>query len=72
VNAVATELLDLAAEADQGDRRSRLRAAAAAAGMLRGSRSRELPPARRRRIIESTRGLGPNADALIAAERNRP
>src|SRR5690242_3709733 len=72
VNAVATELLDLGAEADQGDRRSRLRAAAAAAGLLRASRSRELPSARRQRIIESTRGIGPSADALIAAERDRP
>jgi hypothetical protein len=74
VNALATELLDLAAEADRGDRRARLRATAAAAGMLHGARSesRELPPGRRRRIIESTRGLGPMADDLIAAERSRP
>jgi plasmid stability protein len=72
VNAVATELLDLTADADQGDRRSRLRATAAAAGVLRGARSADLPSVRRRHIIESTRGLGPIADALIAAERGRP
>jgi plasmid stability protein len=72
VNAVATELLDLTAEADQGDRRSRLRAAAAAAGFLRGVRSRDLPPGRRGQIVDSTRGLGPIADALIADERDRP
>ncbi len=72
VNALATELLDLGAEADQGDRRSRLRSKAAAAGVLRGVPAASLPAADRRKIIESTRGLGALADALIADERDRP
>ncbi len=72
VNALATELLDLGAEADQGDRRSRLRSKAAAAGVLRGVPSARLPAADRRRIIESTRGLGAVAEDLIAYERDRP
>jgi plasmid stability protein len=72
VNAVATELLDLTAELDQGDRQSRLRAAAAASGMLRSAQAGELSAARRRQIIESTRGLGTIADSLIADERSRP
>jgi plasmid stability protein len=72
VNAVATELLDVAAEADLGDRRTRLRAAAAAAGLLGGVRASGVSDERRRRIIDSTRGLGPIADALIDEERDRP
>jgi plasmid stability protein len=72
VNAVATEILDLTTDVDQGGRRARLRAAAAAAGMLRGNRVRELSQAKRRQVIGSTRGLGPIADALIATERDLP
>ena|SRR6266508_1111703 len=72
VNAVATEILDLAADADQGDRRSRLRARAAAAGILESSPAPAVPPELRQAIIESARGLGPIADALIDAERERP
>jgi len=72
VNALATELLDLGADADQGDRRSRLRAAAATAGSLRAVRAEDVSSDRRRQIIESTRGLGPVADRLIAAERELP
>ena len=72
VNAVATELLDLGANADIGDRRSRVRAAAAAAGLLAGGRAPAVSPARRKQIIESARGLGPIVDALIDAERDRP
>jgi len=71
VNAVATELLDLSADADRGDRRSRLRAAAAASGLLRGSPARRTSAARRRRITDSTLGLGPIADSLIDEERGR-
>lgn len=72
VNAVATEILDAAAEADRGDRRSQLRAAAAAAGTLQRSEARPISGARRRRIIASTRGLGPRVDELLARERERP
>ena len=72
VNAVATEILDAAAEADRGDRRAQLRAAAAANGTLRRLDARPVSGARRRRILESTRGLGPRADELLARERERP
>lgn len=71
VNAVATEMLDAAAESDQGDRRARLRAAAAAAGTLRPAQARRVSAARRRRIIDSTRGLGGQVDRLLAQERDR-
>ncbi len=71
VNAVATEMLDAAAESDQGDRRVRLRAAAAAAGTLRPAQARRVSAARRRRIIDSTRGLGGQVDRLLAQERDR-
>ncbi|UQX11488.1 FitA-like ribbon-helix-helix domain-containing protein [Candidatus Mycobacterium methanotrophicum] len=72
LNAVATEILDAAADADSGDRRSQVRAAAAAAGMLRTVNARPASSARRRRIIESTRGLGSQIDQLLARERERP
>ena len=66
VNAVATEILDATADADAGDRRAQLRAAAAAAGTLR------TVSARRQRITDSTSGLGPQVDRLLARERERP
>jgi plasmid stability protein len=72
VNAVATEILDAAADVDRGDRRARARAAAAAAGTLRSVNARPVGAARRRRIEESTRGLGPQVDRLLARERERP
>jgi plasmid stability protein len=71
VNAVATEILDAAAAGDQGDRRARLRAAAAAAGTLRSVDARSVSAARRRRIVGSTRGLGAQVDRLLAEERER-
>jgi plasmid stability protein len=71
LNAVATEILDAAADADSGDRRAQLRAAAAAAGTLRTTNVPPVSPARRRRITESTRGLGPQLDRLLAQERDR-
>jgi plasmid stability protein len=72
LNAVATEILDAAADADSGDRRAQLRAAATAAGTLRRVNARSVSADRRRRIIESTRGLGPQIDQLLAQERERP
>ena len=72
LNAVATEILDAAVDADSGDRRAQLRAAAAAAGTLRTMNVRQVSAARRRRITESTRGLGPQIDQLLAQERERP
>jgi hypothetical protein len=71
VNALATDLLDLAADVDQGDRRSRLRARAASMGALRRVQGSPVGSAARKRIIESTRGLGPVADSLLDAERDR-
>lgn len=71
LNAVATEILDAAADADSGDRRSRLRAAAAAAGILRQVAARPAGTDRRRAIIESTRGLGQQVDRLLDQERDR-
>jgi plasmid stability protein len=72
VNAVAMEILDSAADADIGDRRAQVRAAAAAAGTLRAVNAPSTSDARRRRIIESTRGFGPQIDRLLAHERERP
>jgi plasmid stability protein len=71
VNAVATEILDAAVDADEGDRRARLRATAAATGLLRSVPAKAVTPARRRRIIASTRGTGPILDHLLAEERDR-
>jgi plasmid stability protein len=71
INAVATEILDAAAESDEGDRRARLRAAAAAAGTLRSVQARRVGAERRRRIIASTRGLGQQVDRLVGQERER-
>jgi len=71
VNAVATEILDAAADADVGDRRARLRARAAGLGVVRELPAENVSSARRRRIIASTKGLGPLADRLLAEERDR-
>lgn len=70
VNAVATQILDAAADADEGDRQARVRASAAAAGVLRGTNARPVTPARRRRAISSTQGLGAMVDRLIDDERD--
>lgn len=72
LNAVATEILDAAAEVDLGDRGAQLRAAAAAAGTLRTVNARPVSAARRRRITESTHGLGHQVDRQLAQERERP
>lgn len=69
VNSVATEILDAAAGADTGDRRARLRASAAAAGAERSTNAQPVSAARRRRIVESTRGLGSRIDAALDDER---
>jgi plasmid stability protein len=73
MNAVATEILDAVPEGEWGDRRARLRAAAAAAGILDtapGSPTR-MSARQRRRIIDSTRGLGRQLDGLLSEERDR-
>jgi plasmid stability protein len=71
MNAVATEILDAVSEGEQADRRARLRAAAAAAGMLRATPPSRMSAARRSRIVGSTRGLGQHVDRLLADERER-
>src|SRR6266536_419578 len=71
VNAVATEILDAAVDADEGDRRARLRARAAARGVLRALPATSVSDARRRRILASTRGLGAQLDRLLDEERER-
>ncbi|HYA45834.1 MAG TPA: toxin-antitoxin system HicB family antitoxin [Acidimicrobiales bacterium] len=69
VNAVATQILDAAADADEGDRRARLRARAAAAGLLRATPAASVGQARRRRIVASTKRAGPVVDRFLAEER---
>ena len=71
VNALATEILDTATDGETLDRRARLRARAAALGMLHSTPAPPVSPERRRRILEATRGWGPLADDLIAYERDR-
>jgi len=68
---VANQILDAAVDADEGDRQARLRARAASVGRLRSGSDPAVTPARRRRIIASTRGIGPMADTLLAEERSR-
>lgn len=71
MNWVATVILDAAVDADKGDRRTRLRAKAGAAGLMRSAPAAGVSQARRRKIVETTRGLGPIGDRLIATERDR-
>jgi len=71
VNAVATEILDAAADADRGDRRARLRARARTLGILDANQAKAVSPTRRQRIIASTGGTGQVLDRLLADERNR-
>ena len=71
VNAVANEILDAAVDADEGDRRTRLHARAAALGVLRSATGPVVSTAKRRRIVASTKGTGPVVDRLLAEERER-
>src|SRR5271170_394127 len=71
VNALATEILDVAADADEGDRRARLRAKAAILGVSKGTPAQSVSPASRRRILASTRGTGAMLDRLLDEERER-
>ena len=71
INAVATEIIDAAADADRGTRTDRLRAQAAAEGVLVSVPSKPISKERRARILASTAGLGPIADRLIAEQRDR-
>ena len=71
VNAVANQILDAAVDADEGDRRTRLRARAAALGVLRSEPAAAVSTSRRRRVVASTKGTGPVIDRLLADERER-
>lgn len=71
VNAVATEILDASTDTDLGDRRSRLRARAAASGVLHEISAGTVTATRRRRIVASTKGTGPVLDELLGDERER-
>jgi plasmid stability protein len=71
VNSVATEILDAAADADEGDRRARLRARAVTLGIVQATPAKPVTSAQRRRIIASTRGTGAVVDQLLTDERER-
>lgn len=71
VNAVANEILDAAVDSDEGDRRTRLHARAAALGMLQSAAGPVVSRRRRRRIVASTKGTGPVLDQLLDEERER-
>lgn len=71
INAVATEILDATVDADQGDRRARLRAQAGALGILAAMPAGSATTGQRRRILASAKGLGPLADRLLDEERHR-
>jgi hypothetical protein len=68
---VATEIIDAAADADRGDRGTRLRAQAAATGSLQPVTGRRVGKAERARILASLEGVGPLADRLIDEQRDR-
>jgi plasmid stability protein len=72
LNAVANGILDAAADADEGDRRARLRARAGSLGVMRVAEAAPVARADRDRIVAATRGMGPVVDRLIADERERP
>ena len=69
---VAAEILDAAVGANPGTRRQRLRATAAAVGILGPVAAAAVSPQCRRRIIASTQGLGAVVDEALADERERP
>lgn len=71
VNSLATEILDAAADTDEGDRRDRLRARAVATGVLREPVAPHVGRAARSRILASTRGMGQVVDRILADDRNR-
>lgn len=73
VNQLATEILDAAADADHGTRTDRLRAHAAAAGMLRRDPASKATPAdaTRSHAIDSMRGTGPLLDVILDEDRDR-
>lgn len=71
VNRTATEILEAAVDADEGDRRERLVAQATALGILRPGHGTVVDGTKRQRLIRSTKGTGPVIDRLISEERDR-
>jgi plasmid stability protein len=71
LNLVATEILESVADADVQDRTARLRARAAALGILAEppGAARAVSLEERRRVVDSTRGLGPFIDDFLREER---
>jgi hypothetical protein len=71
MNAVSCALLDASADADTGDRRERLRARAAALGMLSEVDAPSVRAQDRKRTLASTRGLGEVIDRILDEDRGR-
>ncbi len=69
MNAVASAILDAATDADIGTPQNRLRARAAALGMLSEVSAAPVSTAERERIIASTRGVGQVLDRILAEDR---
>lgn len=71
VNQLATQILDAAADADRGNRTARLRARAAAQGVLEPLTDVQVSAAARRRALRGMEGLGPVADEMLDDDRDR-
>lgn len=71
VNQLASDILDAAADADRGGRRARLRAQAAAGGVLGPPMGTESAAPDRAAAIESMRGVGTILDDELDADRHR-
>jgi plasmid stability protein len=71
VNSLANQILDAVADADEDDRRARLRARATALGLRRAAAGSTVVGARRRRVVATTKGTGPVLDRLLAEDRER-
>lgn len=71
VNRLATQILDAAADADRGDRTSRLRALAAAQGVLEPPADVRVTAVARRRALQGMTGMGPLLDGALDEDRER-
>jgi plasmid stability protein len=69
INAVATEMLDTAADVEPGDPRSALRARAAAAGILRSVQTPSIAAPSLDSVRDGMRAIGLSAEELIDFER---
>ncbi|MFG3339888.1 toxin-antitoxin system HicB family antitoxin [Glycomyces sp. NPDC048151] len=78
VNAIANEILSVIGEGDGRSATEKVKARAAALGMLAPPLkvAKEAPPARdvealRNRVLDSMRGIGPIVDDMFAEDRDR-